>query len=748
MLRQLQKLRHHYGVMLISLTITGIFLLQTRGTYHWPFIEELEYLLYDTRMILTMPGDIDPRVVIVDIDEKSLTEVGHWPWSRDRLAKLVNELFDYYYVQVVGFDVTFPEPDDTSGLRVLDQLAKTDFAEFRNYQERLSELRPQLDFDQVFAESLKDRPVVIGYYFNLSGTGQKLTSKGMLPKPVLTGEDFLSTRVFAQSAVGYTGNIDVIQSSAMDGGHFTPALDEDGVVRRVPLLVEYQDNYYQAISLAIARYVLFAEDLTPVFGEELFEDTGYPRLEWLQLGFNRIPVDVNVQALVPYRGRKYSFPYVSAVDVMRGRADPEVLAGAIVLIGTTTESLFDMRTTPVQKDFPGVEIHANLIAGILDNAIKQRPTYTRGVEFLQLLFTGIVLAVIMPLLSPVLAAALTLLILLLSVGMNFYFWQQANLVFHLASVLVLIMLIFLINMFYGFFIERRGKQQLSGLFGQYVPPELVDEMSEDPITYTQEAQSREMTVLFTDVRGFTTISEGLSPGDLADLMNAYLTPMTKIIHENRGTIDKYIGDAIMAFWNAPMNDPNHARNAVVTGLAMLERTVAIREEFLERGWPEIRIGAGINTGVMSVGDMGSEFRMAYTVLGDAVNLGSRLEGLTKGYGVEIIVSESTRDAVDDFVFRELDVVRVKGKDEPIAIYEPLAPISEVSDEEFRELAIHQQAMQAYYRQDWDQAEEFFKQLQELSPSRMVYQVYRDRIAEFRNNPPGEDWDGVFTFTTK
>jgi adenylate cyclase len=744
----IQKFQHHYAVILVSLFITLVFVTQTRTTYHWPFIEQLEYLLYDTRVLLTMPGDVDPRIVIVDIDEKSLAELGQWPWGRDRLAKLINELFDYYQVQIVGFDVTFPEPDESSGLRVLDQLAKTDLADNPDYRNRLNDLRPQLDYDRVFADSLQDRPVVIGYYFNLSGTGQRSGTKGMLPQPALTKDDFKTTRVYAQRAVGYNANIDVIQNSAMDGGHFTPALDEDGVVRRVPLLVEYQGNYYQSIALAIAKYILFAADLTPVFGEELFEDTGYPRLEWLQLGFNRIPVDANVQALVPYRGRNNSFPYVSAVDVIRGLADPEILAGAIVLVGTTTETLFDMRTTPVQKDYPGVEIHANMIAGILDNAVKEKPTYTRGVEFLQILITGLLLAVILPLLSPVLAVSLILFTFVATIGFNFFYWHYYDLVFHLASVLILILLIFLVNIFYGFFIERRGKLQLSGLFGQYVPPELVDEMSENPLAYTQEAQSREMTVLFTDVRGFTTISEGLSPGDLSDLMNAYLTPMTRIIHENRGTIDKYIGDAIMAFWNAPMNDPNHARNAVVTGLAMLERTVAIREEFLERGWPEIRIGVGINTGIMSVGDMGSEFRMAYTVLGDAVNLGSRLEGLTKGYGVEIIVSESTRDAVSDFVYRELDVVRVKGKDEPIAIYEPLAPLTEVSDEEFKELAIHEQAMKAYYQQHWEPAQNYFRQAQALAPGRKLYQVYQDRIAEFKNNPPGADWDGVFTYTTK
>jgi len=409
--------------------------------------------------------------------------------------------------------------------------------------------------------------------------------------------------------------------------------------------------------------------------------------------------------------------------------------------------MVDLRNTPVQEEFPGVEIHANLISGILDQRLMSKPAYMIGIEFVQLLIVGVTLSLVLPFLSPLFATLTTVTMLGLILLVNYLFWD-ANLVAPLATTVVMVLIIFLMNMSYGFFVERRGKKQLSNLFGQYVPPELVNEMNIDPVTYTQGAQSRQLSVLFSDVRSFTTISEGMDPEELSELMNEYLTPMTKIIHENRGTIDKYMGDAIMAFWGAPVDDADHARHALEAGLFMLERLNGIQDEFKAKGWPEIRIGVGINTGNMSVGDMGSEFRMAYTVLGDAVNLGSRLEGLTKEYGVEIIVSETTKDAVPDYVYRELDVVRVKGKDEPIAIYEPLAPNEEVSDEEFRELVLHEQAFKNFRSQNWDMAEQQFRELAEMSPARKLYPLYLGRVEIFRNEPPGEDWDGVYTHITK
>ena len=307
---------------------------------------------------------------------------------------------------------------------------------------------------------------------------------------------------------------------------------------------------------------------------------------------------------------------------------------------------------------------------------------------------------------------------------------------------------FVLNMSYGYFVETRGKRELTGLFGQYIPPELVDEMAHAPTDYSLEAESRDLSVLFSDVRGFTTISEGLNPKELSELMNLFLTPMTGVIHDKRGTIDKYMGDAIMAFWGAPIDDPAHAKLALEAGIEMLSRVGDINKSFAARGWPEIRIGVGINTGMMSVGNMGSEFRMAYTVLGDAVNLGSRLEGLTKGYGVDLLVSESTKAAVPEYAFREIDRVRVKGKDQPVAIYEPLCLKTDIDKAWKDELRLYREAIKLYRNQEWDMAEMNFINLQKQSRSPGLYKVYVERVAQYRKDPPPTDWDGVYTHTSK
>jgi adenylate cyclase len=342
----------------------------------------------------------------------------------------------------------------------------------------------------------------------------------------------------------------------------------------------------------------------------------------------------------------------------------------------------------------------------------------------------------------------TLVLLVAYIVINLLVWNYAALVLPVVSGFLMILVIFLVNMTYGYFVETRGKRQLTSLFGQYVPPELVDEMSKDPDAYSLAAANREMTVLFSDVRGFTTISEGLKPEELSELMNEILSPMTRIIHKRRGTIDKYMGDAIMAFWGAPLDDPEHASNAVLAGQEIIDGLHELNEKFQGRGWPEIRVGVGINTGPMSVGNMGSEFRMAYTVLGDAVNLGSRLEGLTKGYAVDMIVSESTVRKTPDYAYRELDRVRVKGKDKPVAIFEPLCPRSSLTKAMKDEIKLYHQAVKYYRHQEWDMAELQFLNLAKSSKNSGLYKIYIDRIAHFRMNPPEPGWDGVYTHTSK
>jgi len=742
----INRLHKQLPLIMVGLLITSAFLFEKMSDYNSAALDKVENFLYDVRVVMTMPGGVDERIVIVDIDEKSLAEVGRWPWSRIHIAKLLDELFDNYDVTLVGFDVVFPEPDDSSGLRILQILGRNELAGIKEYHDAVANLEDQLDYDRRLSKSITDRPVVLGYYFSDELSSKGSTKTGELPMPAFHRDTFKDKNVQARKAIGYNANIKELQDAALTAGHFTPWIDNDGVIRRIPMVYEYQDNFYEALSLVMVRTLLGIEETKPVFEEDY--NTGYLSLEKLSLEYLDIPVDKYVQALVPYRGREGSFLYVSATDVIHGRVDKKILQDAIVLVGTTAPGLFDLRTTPVQKQFAGVEIHANLISGILDQTIKQSPAYVDGIEFIQLLLIGCLLTFLFPLLSPLWATFVTLVISSITIATNITFWQYGDLVIPLAASLILIFIIFVANMSYGFFIERRGKLQMASTFGQYIPPDLIDEMNFSADSYSLEAENQVMTVLFSDIRGFTTISEGLTPAQLSELMNAYLTPMTKIIHENRGTIDKYMGDAIMAFWGAPLENPNHARHALKTAMDMLERLNAIRIEFIERGWSAIYIGVGLHTGMMSVGNMGSEFRMAYTVLGDAVNLGSRLEGLTKVYGVEIIVSETTRDTVPEFVYRELDIVKVKGKDKPIGIYEPIALEEEITDEELAEMEKSKKAISAYRKQDWLNARLFFEELQQMLPERKLYSIYLERINNFLNNPPPANWDGVFVHTTK
>lgn len=748
-----QYLRRNSVLIALNVFILIIFLVNNIGIIvgengkeiHLPLIDLLENYAYDARMLVGMQESRDLRIVIVDIDEKSLAVEGRWPWNRNKMAELLDNLFDHYQVSLVGFDVVFAEPDTSSGLNILNEIAEKDFVDVPEFHDQLEKIRPQLDYDSIFATSMDGRPVVLGYYFNIGAEGGSSITSGALPDPVFTLDDFKKPPDMTK-AIGYGANLSILQDHATTAGHFNPYIDADGIVRRVPLLIEYEGNIYESLSLAMSRLILGASEVEPVFADDIRET--YATMEWLRLGRIDIPVDEKARAIIPYRGRERSFPYISATDVLQQVADYRVLENTVVLVGTSAPGLFDLRSTPVQKQYPGVEIHANLIAGILDKNIKQIPKFVQGIEFIQLLIVGLIITLLLPFVTPVWSMAVTSGLLLLVTGINYMVWQELNYVLPIAATITMILVLLLINMSYGFFFERRIKGQITDLFGQYVPPELVDEMSDDPTSYTRDAEEREMTVLFSDVRGFTTLSEGLTPKELSSLMNEFLSELTRVIHEHRGTIDKYMGDAIMAFWGAPVKDEVHAQHALMAGLAMIERMYALQDVFEERGWPRLSIGVGLNTGNMSVGNMGSRFRTAYTVIGDEVNLGSRLEGLTKQYSVELIVGENTKNALPEYVFRKLDLVRVKGKHQPIGIYQPLALLSDVSKEELDELELYQQALNTYRTQNWDEAETLFNKLKGKYEAREVYNIYLKRLDFFRKNPPGADWDGVFTFTTK
>jgi adenylate cyclase len=429
--------------------------------------------------------------------------------------------------------------------------------------------------------------------------------------------------------------------------------------------------------------------------------------------------------------------------------NPEQLRGKIVLVGATAPGLFDLRSTPVDSVYPGVEIHANLIAGMLDRTLKEQPPFMVGAEVIILVIGGVTLAILIPMLSALWATVAAIAGIGSIVALNVGVWAKVDMVLPLASSLLMIGTLYVMNMAYGYFVESRSKRQFTELFGQYVPPELVDRMAADPSKYNMEPRSAELTILFSDVRGFTGISEALKPEELREYINEYLTNMSSIIRSRyRGTLDKYIGDAIMAFWGAPVEDAQHARNGVLAGLEMQKECHALNVKFVARGWPTLKIGVGLNSGTVRVGDMGSQVRRAYTAMGDAVNVASRLEGRTKAYGVGVLVGEATRNLVKDVVFREVDRIKVKGKDEALTIYEPLGLESEIGNSMQEELKLWSQTLRAYRGQQWDQAELNLLNLSRMNADCGLYGVYERRVAERRRAPPPPDWDGVTAFDEK
>jgi adenylate cyclase len=745
------RLRHllsKYGARwVLGLLLTALAVTYPPGSIHW--IERQETMLSDLRMRLE-PVVPDRRVVIVDIDSKSLTEVGRFPWSRNLLAKLVDQLTRHYHVGAVGFDVSFPEPDNSSGYPVLEKLAQRDLKDVPGLEAKLGGLKDSLDYDGLFARAMQGQPVVLG--FNVAPE----IGKGALPKPAFGAAQLNGHDVLAYSSKGYEANIPRLQEAAAGGGFFDVDTDQDGVVRTVALVRQIGKDYYPSLALATVASFLKAEQISPGLPEGPGADATHALQDlvlWTPDGVRTIPVGDAITTTVQYHGRGGpaggAFHYVSAADVLAGRVPEAVLKKVVVLVGTTAPGLVDLRVTPVNKDFPGVEVHANVIKSILDGRFKSRPDYADGIEAVQILLVGLVLALALPRLGPMYSVLLACTAVIASGGFNYYMYSRQDIVLNVFTCLLLIAVLFVMNLIWGYFAEFRKGRALVSRFGEYVAPELVAQMAENPEAYSMEGESRELTVMFVDVRGFTTISEGLSPRELREYINLYLTAMSEDIRSShQGTLDKYIGDAVMAFWGAPVAFPDHASRAVATSLLMQASAERLNEDFQRRGWPELKIGIGLNSGLMHVGDMGSAIRRAYTVMGDAVNLGSRLEGITKVYGVGICVGVATRLAAPEFVYRELDLVRVKGKNEPVAIYEPVGSSTEVPQAVLDEIAEWEAALALVRAQRWDEAQQRIEALQAAHPQRGLYRLYLGRIAHYRVHPPGAGWDGVTTFETK
>jgi len=704
----------------------------------FPLLNKLEWIAYDLKVNATLPdqNNINPNIVIVDIDEKSLREEGRWPWPRNKIARLVDQLFKQGAI-VVAFDVMFSEPEINAAEKVIRQIDPASPYN-KTLVKSIEKIKPRLDNDTILAKSFENHDVILGYVFH-HRTGDNI---GTLPDPIKI-KTTLPENLAVLTLQGYTSNLQKLQNNAFSGGFFTVFPDADGIIRRAPLILRYGDEIYPSLALETVRTYYVVDNIE--IKTERFDNLDI--IEHIGLGNYNIPTDAYARINVPYFGGPKTFQYIPATDVINNKTDFS-LKNKIVLVGSSTEGIYDMRSTPVHTVYPGVEIQASIVAGILEQNFRFEPSWKDGADFLVTLVGGLVTVIALPFIGPVLILPVLIIIGGMLVLFNVWLWTNQALILSIAFPLLTVFLIGIFNIAYGFVKESAGRRQLKSIFGQYIPPELVEKMSSSLADYSFEGESREMTVLFADIRNFTSISESLTATELKNMLNQFFTPMTRIIFENKGTIDKYVGDMIMAFWGAPLEDKHHAKNAIKTALQMLQEVEKLKPKFEKAGLPEINIGIGLNTGFMNVGDMGSNYRRAYTVLGDTVNLASRLEGLTKFYGVNLVVGENTKNAVDDYVYRQLDFVQVKGKKEAVHVYEPVRLKTEATQELWTEIYDHENAMKLYLERTWDEAEQAFKNLKEQHPQRVLYSVYLERITNLRNIQLPENWNGAYERRSK
>ena len=737
LIRALRRLARPFGV---ALTIAIAFYHAYLGLYAPPMLERLEALFYDLRFRVALEAPpIAQKIVIVDIDETSIDVEGRWPWSRARMGDMLAALYDNGAI-IVGFDVTFPEPERNPVDEVL-----TDPAIAAHAGNTLRAARARFDADAKFAQDIARGETVLGFFLHNDTAGHV----GALPEPILTLPPGEGSLWLMPETIGYAGNQPVLQDAAVGAGSLTTEPDVDGVVRRSPMIYRVGDQLYPSLSLAVARRFLGAEHVTITTAMQ--GDTVV--MESVALDGNLIPVDARGRAVVPYRGKAHSFPYVSATDVLHGAVDRDVLDGAIVLVGTSALGLKDLRSTPLETGYPGVEVHANLLDAIIgsvppDNRFWYRPDYEVGATVLMILLLGIVIVVVQPRLAAAGQVLFSAVAITGVIGGNYALWAWGHFDFPLAPLLVVVLMLNLLYMVLGFLEETQRRAQIHSMFGQYVAPAHIDRLLDHPEQASFDGESKEMTVLFSDVRSFTTISEKLSAQSLKQLLNRYFTPITKIIFDNQGTIDKYVGDMAMAFWGAPLGDPQHAEHALDAALLMLQKVDELKGEFGADGLPRIDVGIGVNSGPMNVGDMGSSYRRAYTVLGDAVNLASRLESATKQYGLRLLVGEATAVQAPNHVLRLVDRLQVKGKTEPVKVYEPLCRKEQATPELLARLASWDRALQRYFDQRWDDAENELGELLAAEPECRLYQIFLERVAAMRAMPPAATWDGVYILKEK
>ena len=706
-----------------------------------PFaIEELRVRTFDGFQVIEPRVKTARPVSIIDIDEKSLAKLGQWPWPRTRVAELIDKLTALGAV-VIAFDIVFAEPDRLNPGIAADAIPNLD-------EETRAKLRALPSNDQILAAALKRSRVVLGqsgFPYVLGELDKSLPVTGL----AMRGEE---PQPFLIDFQGLLRNVPVLEQAAAGRGLFTIKNERDGIVRRVPMIMLAQGATMPSLSFEMLRVASGSGTILTRADKAGLQSVAVSGFE--------VPTDRNGQVWVHFARRDPSI-YVSALDVLEGRVPPEKIAQKLVLIGTSAVGLLDVKTTPVDPVMPGVEIHAQVLEGVLTRTVLSQPNWAISAEFFFALILGLLVIAFAPMFGPVTLVAVGALFATVLIGTSWYFYTQHRLLIDFTYPLVSTTSIYLTLIFSSFVREQKQRRQIRSAFGQYLSPALIEQLAQSPEKLQLGGEEREMTIMFSDVRGFTTISESYKhdPQGLTALMNRFLTPLTNAILDRKGTIDKYMGDAIMAFWNAPLDDKEHEINACEAALDMLERIDELnkeREIEAQDGghvYIPINVGVGLNTGVCVVGNMGSNLRFDYSVLGDSVNLASRLEGQSKEYGFPIIIGSKTAMAVKDrFAILELDFIMVKGKTEPEVIYAIAGREDTAQSETFQRLRNLTIEMLACYRgRDWDgalAAIERGRKTDDVQALEHLYGLYEARIRLYQKNPPPPDWNGAFALLTK
>ena len=705
-------------------------------------LEELRLRTFDTFQ------RIDPRVktvrpvTIVDIDEKSLADprLGQWPWPRTRIADMINILTQLGAV-VIGFDAVFSEADRLNP----DIAADT----FRGLDEATREkLKALPSNDQILADAIRKSRVVLGESggpdvhadldMNLPVTG--FAKLGEDPVPFLYKFD------------GLLRNVRLLEEAAAGRGVFTVVPERDGIIRRVPMLLQAQGVTMPSLSFEMLRVASGSGTILIKTDKAGIISIGMQHFQ--------LPTDSRGQLWVHYARHDPSL-YVSAVDVLDGRVPRDKIAGKLVLVGTSSIGLNDIKTTPVSRAMPGVEIHAQLLESALTGAVVSQPGYGPPMEFLAALILGLLVIAFAPMFGPISLFAIGALFASALIGTSWFFFAKYRLLLDFTYPLLSTTAIYLTLIFSSFVREQAQRRQIRSAFGQYLSPAFVEQLAQSPEKLKLGGEERDMTIMFSDMRGFTTVSETYknNPQGLTALMNRLLTPLTNAILARKGTIDKYMGDAVMAFWNAPLDDREHRLNACNAAIDMLDRIDELNklreQEAKESGqaFVPLKIGVGVNTGNCVVGNMGSDTRFNYSVFGDAVNLASRLEGQTKEYGFLILVGATTAQAVKDkFAILEIDFIMVKGKKEPEVVYALVGREDVAQSEGFQRLRdLVQDMLTCYRRRDWDGALGAIERGRKSDVTRalgLFYNLYEARIRNYQKDPPPPDWNGAYQLLTK